>query len=227
MAQYLKDAVKTAIGNAHPITGVQLDSNKNLSSPAAYYKPNQGRYSFIDPDGSLTPNQLVFFQRESLGQLAVTAAFHNRYNDLGPVTWQWGDASQNTVSGWVAKHSYAAPGTYTITASATSTSAGAVSASVSVVVDTYTALASNTVAPVITGSLSNGSTLSTTGGTWTNAVSLTYQWYGNGVAISGATASSYVTQSSDVGHTITVAVSGVNSVGTSAPVTSAPTGAIT
>lgn len=61
----------------------------------------------------------------------------------------------------------------------------------------------NTVAPVVSGSETQGSTLSVTTGTWENADSFAYQWVNNTDGdISGATSSTYVLQSSDLGDTI-------------------------
>ena len=45
----------------------------------------------------------------------------------------------------------------------------------------------NTAAPVVSGSLTVGSTLTTTNGTWTNSPTFTYQWRRGGTNISGAT----------------------------------------
>jgi len=74
--------------------------------------------------------------------------------------------------------------------------------------------------PAISGTAEQGKTLSTDGGSWTNAPSsFTYQWLacdqtGAGCTqISGATASSYVPAASDVGHTLRVAVVAINSSG--------------
>lgn len=73
----------------------------------------------------------------------------------------------------------------------------------------------NTVAPVASGTASVGSVLSTTTGTWDQAItSYTYQWKRDGVDISGATASSYTVVSGDAGHTLTVVVSATNTNGT-------------
>jgi len=86
----------------------------------------------------------------------------------------------------------------------------------------------NTVAPSITGTTTVGSTLTAADGTWTGrfAPVLTRQWNRSGVAITGATAATYVLVSADLGETITVTVTGENSVGRVAA-TSAATAAIT
>jgi len=61
--------------------------------------------------------------------------------------------------------------------------------------------------PVISGTAAYGKTLSATSGLWnTSGLTFDYQWLRNGVAISNATASSYVVRANDGGKTITVRV---------------------
>jgi hypothetical protein len=73
----------------------------------------------------------------------------------------------------------------------------------------------NTVAPAITGSLSVGATLTVSNGTWTGTAPITYarQWKRDGVNISGATASTYVLVSGDLGKMISATVIGTNAAG--------------
>jgi uncharacterized repeat protein (TIGR01451 family) len=79
----------------------------------------------------------------------------------------------------------------------------------------------NTVLPVISGNANTGSTLSTTNGTWVGTAPFTYsyQWQGcdaSGnacVNIAGATAGSYVVQSSDAGTTLRSLVTATNAGG--------------
>lgn len=81
-------------------------------------------------------------------------------------------------------------------------------------VGTILAAPVNTVAPAISGTLAHGSTLTSTTGTWTgSSITYSYQWYGAGVAISGATSSTYITQASDVGNMITCVVTASNTGG--------------
>jgi hypothetical protein len=62
---------------------------------------------------------------------------------------------------------------------------------------------SPTVDPAITGTLTVGSTLTVSNGTWSGApTSYAYQWLRDGVAISGATASTHVLVSGDSGKMI-------------------------
>jgi Carboxypeptidase regulatory-like domain len=75
----------------------------------------------------------------------------------------------------------------------------------------------NTAVPVITGTSTVGTSLSCSNGTWTGeslnlvpgfllTTPFTYQWQRDGVAIAGATTSSYLLQAGDVGHGLTCEV---------------------
>lgn len=68
----------------------------------------------------------------------------------------------------------------------------------------------NTVRPVIFGTITQGNTLTTTNGTWTNSPSFAYQWNRGGVAISGATGTTYTLVLADVGAIINCTVTGTN-----------------
>ncbi len=68
----------------------------------------------------------------------------------------------------------------------------------------------NTVAPVVSGSASQGSILSSTTGTWTGSPTFTYQWKRGGSNISAATSPTYATVLADVGTSVTCAVTGTN-----------------
>jgi hypothetical protein len=85
----------------------------------------------------------------------------------------------------------------------------------------------NTAVPTITGTAQVGQTLTRTTGTWTGSPTPTYtqQWYANGVAIVGATNTTYVPIMGQIGQTITVVVTGTNTAG-SASATSAATAAV-
>ncbi|MDT0212540.1 carboxypeptidase regulatory-like domain-containing protein [Rothia sp. ARF10] len=82
--------------------------------------------------------------------------------------------------------------------------------------------------PTISGTRTVGSRLTAVPGTWGPApVTLRYQWYRSGVAISGATASTYVLTTTDRTKTMTVRVTGSKTGYTSVTKTSAATAAIT
>lgn len=81
--------------------------------------------------------------------------------------------------------------------------------------------------PTISGTAKVGSTLTARAGTWTPApVTLSYQWLRNGVAISGATSSTYKLTSTDKGKRITVRVTGTKTGYTTLAKTSAATATI-
>ena len=73
----------------------------------------------------------------------------------------------------------------------------------------------NTVAPVISGSTTLGSVLTTTDGTWTGTAPITfsYQWKRGGISIGGATASTYTLVAADSSANIICEVTGTNVAG--------------
>jgi hypothetical protein len=78
--------------------------------------------------------------------------------------------------------------------------------------------------PKITGTVKVGQTLAVSRGTWSpTPSSYSYRWYRSGVAISGATSSTYKLTSSDKGKAITVKVTAKKSGYTSKSMTSAKT----
>ena len=83
----------------------------------------------------------------------------------------------------------------------------------------------NTVAPVISGSTSLGSVLSSTTGTWTGTPTITfaYQWYRGATLITGATSSTYTIVVADSAAALTCQVTATNIAGS----TSATSNAIT
>jgi hypothetical protein len=84
----------------------------------------------------------------------------------------------------------------------------------------------NTVLPAITGTPTEGETLTVSNGTWLSSpTSYTYQWKDDGVAIGGATASTYELTASEVGATITATVTATNASG-STSATSAGVGPV-
>lgn len=71
-----------------------------------------------------------------------------------------------------------------------------------------------TASPTISGTVMLGSTLTCSTGTWSNSpTSYSYEWLRDGSAISGATSSTYVAASADVGHHISCQVTAVNGEG--------------
>ncbi|UOQ57685.1 FG-GAP-like repeat-containing protein [Leucobacter allii] len=65
------------------------------------------------------------------------------------------------------------------------------------------------VVPTVSGTAAPGSTLQARAGTWgPGTVSLAYRWHRNGAPIGGATSAAYRVTDADVGHRITVTVTG-------------------
>ncbi|RWQ32832.1 MAG: hypothetical protein EOS20_04955 [Mesorhizobium sp.] len=86
----------------------------------------------------------------------------------------------------------------------------------------------NTVLPAISGTPTEGETLSCSTGTWTGTapISYAYQWKADGTNIGGATANTFLLTDTQVGAAITCTVTAAN-VGGSTPATSDATAAIT
>ena len=85
--------------------------------------------------------------------------------------------------------------------------------------------------PTISGEALVGQTLAAGDGSWTNSpTAFVFQWLRCGAAgcvpIDSATAQDYVLTAADVGSTIEVSVSATNTVGSSAPVVSAPSSVV-
>jgi hypothetical protein len=84
----------------------------------------------------------------------------------------------------------------------------------------------NSVAPAITGTETEGETLTVSNGTWSNTPdAYAYIWMRDGVPIAGAAAATYDLTEDDVGAVITATVKATN-LGVSAVATSAATGEI-
>lgn len=64
----------------------------------------------------------------------------------------------------------------------------------------------NSVAPAITGTATQGQTLTCSTGTWSKSPSYSYQWLRAGVPIAGATASTRVLAAGDVGSKMSCVV---------------------
>lgn len=81
------------------------------------------------------------------------------------------------------------------------------------------AIPANTTLPAITGTAQVGQTLTASQGAWSNMpTSYAYQWRRGGAAITGATASTYVPVTGDIGAVLTCAVTASNAGGASSAV---------
>jgi hypothetical protein len=77
--------------------------------------------------------------------------------------------------------------------------------------------------PTISGKPTVGNTLTATAGTWTSDAQLAYQWLRNGKPISGATGTTYQAVSTDLGHRLSLRVTGTLAGYSTATATSAST----
>jgi hypothetical protein len=81
----------------------------------------------------------------------------------------------------------------------------------------------NSVLPAITGTKTVGQALTCSSGTWSKSPAYAYQWLRDGVAITGATASTRLLAAPDAGAlmscTVTATAAGVSAVATSAQTT--------
>ena len=104
----------------------------------------------------------------------------------------------------------------TCTVTATNIKGSSSQASNGVTVTSALAAPANTVAPVVSGDSASGSTLTSTTGTWTGNPTPTYayQWKSDGSNV-GSNQNTYVTQSGDVGKSVTCTVTATNSQGNS------------
>jgi hypothetical protein len=91
--------------------------------------------------------------------------------------------------------------------------------------DAVAKLPVNSVAPAITGTETEGNTLTCSSGTWSKSPSFTYQWNRSGTAIAGATSATYDLVTADVDETLTCTVKATNAHVSAVAVTAA-TGAI-
>ena len=83
------------------------------------------------------------------------------------------------------------------------------------------------VAPLISGTATQGQTLTTTNGTWTNTpLSYARKWFRNGLEISGQTGLTYVLVLADVGALITTYVTATNARGSNGAASSNSKGPI-
>lgn len=80
--------------------------------------------------------------------------------------------------------------------------------------------------PRITGTTTVGQTLTAQAGAWAAGTTLSYQWYANGAAIAGATASSLAVSSAVAGKRLSVRVTGTKPGYVTAFATSAPTAVV-
>lgn len=174
--QPFPEAIPTALGWAHPLTGEQLDSTKGLPDAVDFYKPNARNKSFLDPDG--LAKALIF--SVMYGIRKVKFAVH-ALEAVDSIEWDFGDGEAPIVTPLTQLvYVYNTSGTFTVTATVTfvDTLIEPVVLTTELVISIPTAPA-NTVPPVLSGGQVGVTPLSVTDGTWTAlpAPTFTYAWY--------------------------------------------------
>ena len=113
-----------------------------------------------------------------------------------------------------------------MTVDVTATNSAGNATATAAAVGPVTGLPVNSVAPAISGSNVVGNTLTASTGTWSGSPTFTYQWTRGGANISGATGTTYLTVSADIGTMINVVVTATNA-GGNATATATAVGPIT
>ncbi len=193
-------AVKTSAA-----TGTVMALNPVLTAPAPTITGTVKVGSVLTAvPGTWGPSPVTLAYQWKASGIAITGATASTYK---PVAADAGKAITVTVTGTKAGYT---------TAAKTSVATAAVARG------TLTAPA-----PTITGTVKVGSVLTAVPGTWgPSPVTLAYQWKTGGIAITGATASTYRPAAANVGKTITVTVTGSKTGYTSAAKTSVATAAV-
>ncbi|PWT71908.1 MAG: hypothetical protein C5B60_10265 [Chloroflexi bacterium] len=143
-------------------------------------------------------------------------------------TYQWVDSSTGNIGGATSSTYVPVAGnvghTLTVSVIATNATGSSSSVSSSATASVTQSVPVNTVLPTITGTAQVGQTLTASNGTWTNSpTGYTYQWNRAGSAIGGATSSTYVPVTADIGSALTVSVVASNAGGSGTAATSAAT----
>lgn len=238
--RFLRDAVHTKIGHAHPLTGEQLTATKGLSDPVDFYKPNSRGFSFIDPEGSV--DGLVMFQSLSADRKVARFAFQTTRNDVKKINWDFGDSNTIENGSAVQSHSFENIGTFAVKASVKFTDDSSKDYSVTYKIEAPSEGTEGVgnvsldqedldqdymdhlnqqdnapmvaIIPSLSGFAKVGNTLSANPGVWDNEPSLEYQWLRSSQDIPHETADHYTLGPDDLGHTISVRVTATNAWGT-------------
>ncbi|MEU4387308.1 S8 family serine peptidase [Promicromonospora sp. NPDC023805] len=137
----------------------------------------------------------------------VTAVVPPATPSASTTTYQW-RVNGTSISGATAS-SYRIPSSWNghkISVSVTRKGTGFTTKTVTSAQQTVGTKFSSMPTPTVSGSARVGSTVRAVPGTWRPAASVSYQWYSNGVPISGATSSSYTIHGSHYGKKLAVVV---------------------
>jgi len=204
-----------------------------LLTTASWSSPRSGAWDTVAlPSTTVTSGQTYwlailgtggpsYFRDRDAGPCASQTSSQTTLTSL-PSTWKSGHSWQSCpismyVGGLAAQGLTGGQGTTTTTTSSTPTP-----------VPPLPVPPINILPPTVSGTTTQGDTLSTTTGTWSDSSSsFTYAWQdcdssgANCAAISGATGSSYTLRASDVGHTLRAVVTATDAGGSGAATSNA------
>jgi hypothetical protein len=163
----------------------------------------------------------------SFGQTLTAAP--GTWDSGSTLSYQWNRAGSAITSATSATYTLVAAdvGTaITVTVSSTKTGYTTTSKTSAATASIATIAMTLTPTPTITGTATVGQTLTAVAGTWDAGMTLTYSWLRAGVAISLATASTYVLAAADMANQISVIVTGSKSGYTTTDKTSANTSSV-
>lgn len=108
---WFKNAIATVYGWAHPLTGEQLTgriSAEDAENAVAFYRPNAGRYSFLDPESEVR----TIISSMVKGKKAIL-----QINSLEKVLGvEWKIDGQPVEGGLILVHQFQEDGLYNVTA---------------------------------------------------------------------------------------------------------------
>ena len=214
----------------YTIVGSDVDHSicVRVSATAPQY---QNSLAVIQPtstavaSGTMTPGTVTITGSPTFGQ-TLTAHAGSWTPGTASFTYQWlrGATEVGTGSTYIPGQSDIGQRlTVTVTATAVGYDPGAASAASSTIA---AAVFSSKPAPTITGSAQVGSILTASVAPWNPVTSFNYAWYRDGTLIGGAMQATYVPTPGDITSTISVRVTPTKTGYDTAPVGSAPTGAV-
>jgi hypothetical protein len=164
--------------------------------PSAVHDTNATVTGSVDPNGLSTTYAI---ELRNPGGATVTVA------PAGPVTGSGPQPVSGSITGLSPSTAYQ----YRVTATnATGTTRGAWRG-----FTTTVSPPGNTAPPQVAGAAVTGQTLTCSPGSWTDSPAFSYQWTRGGVAVAGATGTSYGVSAADVGSALACQVTGANAGG--------------
>jgi hypothetical protein len=223
--QWLRDGLAIANASSATYTVVDVDFQKSISlkvtGSAAGYTSKTLTSSEIKIGAlSLTPTPTISGSAIVGSVLTVTPGTWDADVTLN---YQWfsnGIAIENATSSTYVLSATDFQKSISVKVTGTATGYAAQTISSSSVSVAAAGLTSKPI-PTVSGSNTVGSVLTAFPGTWDSGVSLSYQWYSNGVAIPKATSATYTLAVADFQKSVTVKVTGSASGYTSETATSA------